>query len=902
MISMKKLISVSALILLMCISVWGQERYLRPGFARQLVADGFKNPVGITFDSSGRGYVWDKAGRIYLMIDGEIQEELFLDIREEVANTGDNGMLGFTLDPDFGTNGYVYLFYTVDRHHLDHFGKSTYDPGKNRFWAATIARCTRFTADPATDFKTAIPASRKILFGETRSDGAPVMYVSHGAADLAFGTDGTLLIAAGDGAPWNGNSNGSGNPWYGWEAEGIVGGFYPEEQNVGAFRAQLLENAAGKVLRIDPETGEGVPGNPFYDPADPNSVKSKVWSLGLRNPFRVSIRPGTGVEDPAAGNPGTIYMGDVSGGYWEEVLIQRTGGINYGWPLYDDYDDKLSYQAIDTFNQYAPNPLADQPGCEEYFRFHDLLRPAGEAFTNPCDSTQLIPSDIPTFELGIAGIKWHHYKNNRPDRIEMMGRDENGLPVSIPVNDPGSGVTGDTTETQGNAVVGGVFYEGTSFPEHYHGAFFLAEHLGWIKAFHFNLNDSLVHIDRFWEDTTRIVDLAVGPNDGCLYVLEYPDGLYRICYDLNLPPVGKIVADQQFGPGPLEVQFSSEGSFDPDQDSFTIRWDFGDGQTSTEANPVHTFVPAGNDPQAFLVSLSLTDSLGNSSQEYLTISVNNSPPVVSIISPEDGAFLPQQGTTWIQLQAEVSDEESNNIDLSYAWKEILHHNTHFHEEPSDTSRNSSVVLAELLCGPETYYYRIQLEVTDPFGLSATDEVFLFPDCTEPFVRGADLAVTGTLDETVLTWDISGVEGLQQIEVQWAPNDREFRTLGTVDRLTREYLHTDALPGENYYRLLFVNDQNQSFYSSYVSIAFLEDWIRVFPNPAEDQLTIQADATTGAYLSVMLYDLTGRVVLRKEITAGGTQTLTVDLTGIPGGSYVYDIEDGIHRRRGKLQIR
>lgn len=899
---MKRLFLISGFLVLLSSLMMAQEAYLRPGFARQLVADGFTMGVGITFDEEGRGYIWDKGGRIYLLIDGEVEEELFLDIREEVANTGDNGMLGFVLDPDFQQNGYVYLFYTVDRHHLDHFGKPTYDPNKNRFWAATVARLTRFTADPATDLKTVIAGSRKVLFGETRSDGAPVMYVSHGAADVVFGEDGTLLIAVGDGAPWNGNSNGSGDPWYGWEAEGIVGGFYPEEQNVGAFRAQLLENAAGKVLRIDPETGEGVPGNPFFDPATPNSVKSKVWTLGLRNPFRVNLRPGTGVSDPAAGHPGTLYMGDVSGGYWEEVLIQQTGGANYGWPLYDDNDDKLSYQAIDTFNQYAPNPLADQTGCEDYFRFHDLIKPAGEAFLNPCDSTQLIPADIPTFELGIAGLKWYHNKNNRPARIEMRGTDENGWPVSVPVNDPSSGVTGDTTPTHGNAVVGGVFYDGTSFPEHYHGAYFLAEHLGWIKAFHFNLNDSLVHIDHFWQDTTKIVDLAVNPNDGCLYVLEYPDGLYRVCYDLNLPPVGVIASDKQYGAGPLEVQFSSEGSFDPDEDLFSLAWDFGDGGSSSEANPSHTYEVAGAGPQAFLVTLSLTDTAGNTSKEYLTVSVNNSPPQVRIVSPVDGTLLPQQGTTWVKLQAEVSDEESPASDLTYAWQEILHHNTHFHEEPRDTSKVSDLVLAELLCGSETYYYRIQLTVEDPHGLTATDQVYLFPDCVSPFLEVNELSVDGTLEQATLAWELSGVEGLSEIEVQWSPDNREFRSIATVSGVSRRFDHDSPLPGDNYYRLIFIDEEARAFYSQQVSISFLENWVQVYPNPVDEMVFVKADATTGEYLSITLYDLAGRVVKRESSESSGSQTMEVDLSGILEGSYFYSIEDGLHQRRGIIQIR
>lgn len=899
---MRRIAVAWIILMLFCVDNFGQEAFLRPGFSRQLVADGFTMAVGISFDEEGRGYVWDKGGRVYLMIDGEIQSELFIDIREEVANTGDNGMLGFVLDPDFSTNGYFYLFYTVDRHHLDHFGKSTYDPNKNRFWAATVARLTRFTADPATGYTTTIPGSRKVLFGETRADGAPVMYVSHGAADLTFGEDGTLLIAPGEGAPWNGASNGSGDPWYGWEAEGVTGGFYPEEQNVGSFRAQLLENAAGKVLRIDPETGEGVPGNPFFDPSNPNSVQSKVWTLGLRNPFRLALRPGTGVTDPSVGNPGTLYIGDVSGGVWEEVNIQRVGGVNYGWPLYDDDRGIGAFQQRDTFNQYAPNPLATQPGCEDYFRFGDLLKLEGKPFVNPCDSTVLIPDNIPTFHSGRAGLKWFHLSDFLPPRLEMLGADEDGLPLSVAVNDPASAVSGDTDPAFGNAIVGGVFYDGNSFPDHFQGAYFLADHLGWIKAFHFNLNDSLTHIDNFWEDTTKIVDLAVNPDDGCLYVMEYPDGLYRICYGLNLPPVGVIDLDRRYGPGPLNVQFSAENSYDPDQDSFTIHWDFGDDSSSTELSPLHIFVPEGDGPQEFYVTLTLTDSTGNVSKESVSISVNNTPPNVQILSPHDGEFLPQQGTSWVQLTAQVEDQEESGGNLLYEWQEILHHNTHFHEEPVDTNRITDLVLAELPCGPEVYYYQIRLKVSDQYGLSGTDQVFLYPDCVDPFVSLAELSVDGNLALTQLEWRINIENDLAEIEVQWSPDEREFRTISTVSGADRSFDHLQAQVGGNYYRLKFVNASGNTFYSQFVSIFYLEDWINIYPNPTSDMVMIETDATSGDYLAVSLFDFTGRLVLQQTYETTSNSKVNVNLEGLVGGTYFYDIEDGIHRRRGKLLIR
>ena len=89
-----------------------------------------------------------------------------------------------------------------------------------------------------------------------------------------------------------------------------------------AYRVQDLDNLSGKMLRIDPLTGLGLSDNPFYD-NDPASNRSKVYSYGLRNPFRFAIHPTTG--EP--------YIGDVGWTNWEEVNTGR--GANFGWPHYE---------------------------------------------------------------------------------------------------------------------------------------------------------------------------------------------------------------------------------------------------------------------------------------------------------------------------------------------------------------------------------------------------------------------------------------------------------------------------------------------------------------------------------------------------------------------------------------
>jgi glucose/arabinose dehydrogenase len=77
------------------------------------------------------------------------------------------------------------------------------------------------------------------------------------------------------------------------------------------------------------------PSNPFYATANPGSVRSKVWALGFRNPYRMAIRPGTGSSNPADGNPGVLYVGDVGWTASEEINVVRKPGMNFGWPLFE---------------------------------------------------------------------------------------------------------------------------------------------------------------------------------------------------------------------------------------------------------------------------------------------------------------------------------------------------------------------------------------------------------------------------------------------------------------------------------------------------------------------------------------------------------------------------------------
>jgi hypothetical protein len=188
-------------------------------------------------------------------------------------------------------------------------------------------------------------------------------------------------------------------------------------------------------------------------------------------------------------------------------------------------------------------------------------------------------------------------------------------------------------------------------------------------------------------------------------------------------------ADKTFGPGPLTVQFSGSASSDPQGRPLTYEWNFGD-QTAlnTEANPLHVFQATGNTPVGYTITLKVTNDLGQSSTALLRISLNNTPPSVTITSLASTNTYPVTVDTTVALSASVSDAEQGPAGLRYAWQVILHHNNHVHKGPIDTKPSTWATLAPVGCDGEEYYYSITLTVTDELGLSASDQVILLPNC------------------------------------------------------------------------------------------------------------------------------------------------------------------------------
>jgi len=312
-----------------------QSPALPPGFVAQPVGSGWIAPTAVAWIDPSRMLVAERRGSVWLVED-DLRGNKVLDLSFEILTNGDRGLLGMTVDPAFAENGFLYLLYVVDP---DGDGTDN-DPH-------TFSRLVRYTTHFAGSALIADPDSRVELIGADWPSGIPSCHLSHTVGALRFLSDGSLVLATGDGAHYDLTDSG------GRDAPCFGEGRFSPDQDVGSFRSQYEGTLAGKVLRIDPATGLGLPDNPGYEPGDPGSIRSRVWAKGLRNPFRMTLVPGSGPTE-------TLLVGDVGWNTWEEVNVVR-GGENFGWPCFEGAAPQPSYQNQDVHGFCADAAATHEP-------------------------------------------------------------------------------------------------------------------------------------------------------------------------------------------------------------------------------------------------------------------------------------------------------------------------------------------------------------------------------------------------------------------------------------------------------------------------------------------------------------------------------------------------------------
>jgi glucose/arabinose dehydrogenase/PKD repeat protein len=365
---------------------------LPPDFQEDTVFSGLTQPTAVSFSPDGRIFVAEKRGVIKMFTSlQDTTPDLVADLRTDVHDYWDRGLLGMALDPAFPTKNVVYVLYAYDAPiggTAPVFNDTCTDPtGNGCVVSGRLARLTNIGTDPSQ-------VNQQVLINDWCQQ-----YPSHSIGSLAFGPDGALYVSGGEGASFDyvdyGQSGSPVNPC-GDPPGGVRGVMTPPTAEGGALRSQDLRTTAdptslsGAILRLNPDTGAAMPDNPLASSSDPNA--RRIIAYGLRNPFRMTFRPGTN----------ELWVGDVGWNEWEEInRITDVGNPvdNFGWPCYEgDKQGSARQPGYDSADLRICEDLYAQPGAvtAPYFSYKH--------------SDRIIPNEAcPQGGSSIAGLAFQFY-------------------------------------------------------------------------------------------------------------------------------------------------------------------------------------------------------------------------------------------------------------------------------------------------------------------------------------------------------------------------------------------------------------------------------------------------------------------------------------------------------------
>jgi glucose/arabinose dehydrogenase len=647
---------------------------LPTGFIDTIAIEDLDSPTAARFAPDGEVFVAEKNGEIlrYDSIDDDTPT-LFADLRKQVYDNGDRGLLGLAIDPQFPTRPYVYALYTFDYvlgedapgafprwgQGPSYAGDPCPMPGSPGVDACPVSgRLTRLTATAG------IATEEKALIEDWCQQDS-----SHSIGGLQFGPEGALFASGGEGASFIQPDYGQ----YGWPHVNQCGD--PPEEG-GSLRSQDLLTPApadptgldGTLIRVDPDSGEGMPGNPLYGKSADKNEK-RIIAYGFRNPFRFAID----AENEE------VYVNNVGNGTWEEIDrfgLSPATPYNSGWPCYEG----------DYRNDWFENLHLDR--CEALYKEPSRV---SEPFYSYNHYAPAVPGDDCPQEYGSAITGAAIYPGGGfPAEYDGALFFADSVRGCIYVIRDGGAVGGLDTDTARPFLTDGGPYTGA--------------------------------------------DLEMGPDGNLYYLSLYGDeALHRISYEPTLP-IAKVSADKEWGGLPLTVTFDAGASVDPIGDGLTYAWDLdgnGSFETSGGTNPKLTreYKTAVNRT----VSVRVEGSNGQTSTAAIKIYPGDSPPAVSIDSPAASQTWGVGQEIAFSGSALANPESGAGTPIpasGLSWRtKVLHcpvgeEHCHAHPLPDFNETASGVLTAPDHDLPSRL--RLELTATDSRGLSATKTLEIYP--------------------------------------------------------------------------------------------------------------------------------------------------------------------------------
>ena len=508
--------------------------------------------------------------------------------KEAVA---EDGLLGLNKDPNFAQNHWIYMYYSST--------KGSYN------------QLSRFTMKgDELDLSSEI----EMLRVETQREEC-----CHTGGSIAWDKEGNMFLSTGD----NTNPHGS-------------NGFSPSDERPGRSAWDAQKSSAntndlrGKIIRIKPQADGTytIPEGNLFPKGTPKT-RPEIYTMGHRNPFRISVDKHTGYVYWGEVGPDASDAKEDRGPAGHDEIGQARKAGNFGWPHF--VGDNKAYHKYDFAKEIslpkwdvaAPvNTSPNNTGLE-------ILPPAEKAFI------------------------WYPYGESK--EFPLVGAGGR------------------------NAMAGPVFYSDDfknaerAFPKYYDGKFLQYEWMrGWIMAVTMDENGNYKSMERFMPSYkfSNPMDMEFADN-GDLYMLEYGSGwftanddarLIRIEYNGgNRKPQIMMAANQMGGAVPFDIKLNADGTKDADNDDLTYTWTItGDSkfkkQTFTTPEASYIF----KKPGIYQVTLTVNDGKGGVVSQSMEVSAGNEPPVLSLEMPNSNKSF-YMANSVIDYKIKVKDKEDGEL-------------------------------------------------------------------------------------------------------------------------------------------------------------------------------------------------------------------------------------------------